>query len=137
GEGVLRMAAGGGKADPEPAGGHLPHFALTEPGASGLARGGRPQHVLVIGLRLGVELDRSAPAPPGAAGSARTALELDTGPVGELRERLPEVDALDLLDEFEEIAALVTAVAVPDLALRADRERRRLLAVERTEPRQL
>ena len=137
GEGVLRGAAGGGEADPELAGKRLPDFAITEQVAPGLAGGGRPQHVLVIRLRLGVELDGSAPAPAGAAGGARTALEFDTGPVGEHLEGLPEVDALDLLDEFEEIPALVTAVAVPDLALRADRERRRLLGVEGTEPRQL
>ena len=137
GEGILRMATGGGEADPELAGERLPDFAIAEQVPSGLAGGGRPQHVLVVRLRLGVELDGSAPAPTGTAGGARTALELDTGPVGQHLEGLPEVDALDLLDEFEEVPALVTAVAVPDLALRADGERWRLLGVEGTEPGQL
>jgi len=66
-----------------------------------------------------------------------SALELHSGPIGKQFERLPEIDAFDLLDELEEVTALMAAVAVPDLTLRADRERRRLLGMERAQPREL
>ena len=93
--------------------------------------------MLVVRLRLGVELDGAPPLPARAAPGVRPALELDSRTVGKQLERLPEVDALDLLDELEEVAALVAPMAIPDLTLRVHREGRGLLRVEGTEPRQL
>ena len=113
---VLAGAARGGETDAEAPGQRLVDASVAEQGTAGLACGCRPQHVLVVGLRLGVELDRAAATPAGAAARVGAAFELHPGAVGEHVERLPEVDALDLLDEREEIAAVVTAVAVPDLA---------------------
>src|SRR5205085_4623800 len=45
-----------------------------------------------------------------------------------------ELEALDLSDEPKDVASLPTGVAVVDLLRRTDRERRRLLRVERTQP---
>jgi hypothetical protein len=58
----------------------------------------------------------------------------DTRPRGEPLDRLHEVEMLELADERDRVATLLAAEAKKDALLGADRERRRLLGVERTEP---
>src|ERR1700693_4961495 len=114
-ERVLPGSAGGGKADPEAPGQRLIDATVAKQGTAGLPGGCGPQHVLVVRLRPGVELDRSAAKPAGGAARGGAALEFHAGAIGEHVERLPEVHTLDLFDEREEITAGVTALAVPDL----------------------
>ena len=122
GERVLAGAAGGGEPDAELSRHRLVDTAFLEQRAPGRTCRGRPEHVLVVGLRFGVELDRPPPLPSGALSGMRAALQLDTCAVSEQLERLSKVDALDLLDELEQVSAFVAAVAVPDLTLRAHGE---------------
>ncbi len=137
GERVLAGAAGGCEPDAELSSHRLVHTALLQERAARRACRGRPEHVLVVGLRLGVELDRAAALASGALAGVRPALQLDARAVGQQFERLTEVDALDLLDELEQVPALMASVAVPDLALGAHGEGRRLLGVERAQSRHL
>ena len=65
-----------------------------------------------------------------AAGSLA---ELDAGALRQAAQRLGEVDRVALHDEVEDVAAPAAAEALPGLARRRDRERRRLLAVERAQ----
>ena len=60
-------------------------------------------------------------------------VDLDAGARGQRAERLRERDAVALHDEAEDVPAQAAAEAVPALTGRGDDERRRLLAVERTE----
>ena len=62
------------------------------------------------------------------------ALELDPEALGEQLERALEVDALDLLDEREDVAGGIAAEAVIDLLLGVDAERGRALLVEGAAP---
>ena len=58
----------------------------------------------------------------------------DPGTPAEQLDRLKELHLLVLLHESEHVTAGLAAEAVIELPVRADRERRRLLLVERTEP---
>ena len=133
GKGVLAGAAGGGEPDAKRSREGFAHAALEKQGSARLPGGGRPEHVLVVRLGFRVELDRAPALPARTPRGLRSALELDARAIREHLERLSEIDALDLLDEAEEVTSLVTSVAVPDLTLRADGERRRLLGVEGAE----
>jgi hypothetical protein len=90
--------------------------------------------VLIEARRPVVELERAAPAtgasPVGPVGS----LQLHPGSLGQHLQGLSKVDSLDLLDEREDVAALVTPVAVPHLLGLADDEARSLLRVQGAEP---
>ena len=103
---ILAGATGRREADPKAPGKRLGDPACGEELAARLPCRRGPEHVLVIRLRLGVELDRAAALPPHAACGGRAALELHARPVGEELEGLPEIDPLDLLDELEEVTAL-------------------------------
>ena len=124
--------AGGSEADPETSRQRLVHAALGEQPASRLPAGQAPEHVLVELGGAVAELDRAA---PGGAASGRPGalLQLDPGTLGEDLQGAGEVDPLDPLDEGEDVAPLVAAVAVKHLPLLADREARGLLRVEGAE----
>src|SRR5262249_48644818 len=62
-------------------------------------------------------------------------LELDGEPVGEPLDGAHEVEALRLPNERDRVPTRLAAEAVVRPALRRDRERRRLLLVERAQPR--
>src|SRR5688572_24429440 len=64
----------------------------------------------------------------------RTSADLDSDPLRELGQRLAERDALDLLVEGENIAALAAAEAMEGAAFGKDDKRRRLLLVEGAKP---
>ena len=57
--------------------------------------------------------------------------QCDVGLVGQVFDRPGEVQVLHLADKVDDVALHLTAEAVEDRLLLADRERRRLLAVER------
>ncbi len=59
--------------------------------------------------------------------------QLDAGPGRQALNRLGEIEAVDLLDELDDVAALGAREAVPQPARRGDVERRRLLLVERAQ----
>ena len=59
--------------------------------------------------------------------------ELNAGALRQPAERLGKVDRVALHDEVEDVAAAAAAEALPALARGRDRERRRLLAVERAQ----
>src|SRR5919106_5839744 len=61
-------------------------------------------------------------------------LERDAEAVGQPLDRAREVDALRLLDERDQVAALPAAEAVEELVRGVDREARRPLLVERAAP---
>ena len=56
------------------------------------------------------------PLPPGAG----RLFEDDAGFLGQHPQRRTEIDVLDVLDEGEVVAALLAAVAMPELLLRRD-----------------
>src|SRR5215469_10803572 len=59
--------------------------------------------------------------------------QLDPGPVRQSLQRLGEAEVVDLLDELDDVAALVAGEAVPEPPGRRDIERRRLLVMERAQ----
>jgi len=136
-QGILTCTARRGEADPEGSRKRFADAPVHQQRAPGLACRRRPQHVLVIRLRLGIELDRAPTLSPRASWGVRPTLELHPRPIREQLERLAEIDAFDLLDELEEVTAFVAAMAVPDLAFGTHGEGRRLFGVERAQPGEL
>ena len=69
-----------------------------------------------------------------ARGDRVVVAELDAGPAGQALDRLGEVEVLDLPHEGDDVALRLAAEAVVEALLGVDRERRRLLGVERAQP---
>src|SRR6187551_1897156 len=89
------------------------------------------QHTVVEGDR---RLGRVAQALATGVLAAGPLRDLDAGAGGEAAQRLGKVDPVALHDEVEDVPAAAAAEALPGLARRGNRERGRLLVVERTEP---
>src|ERR1700730_11104983 len=137
-QGIARASATGSEAHSGPTRQIRVDAAFFEPLATLLTCRRRPQHVRVVQLRARIQLEGAPPPPAGAPASVLDArLEFDSSSLGEHLQRLAEVDSLDALDELEEVTALLAAEAIPDLQLLADREGRRLLGVEGTQPLEL
>ena len=66
--------------------------------------------------------------------SGRGVVELNSGLCGEVLDGARKIEMLDLLDEREDVAALVTAEALVATGFLADVERPALLGVERAQP---
>jgi hypothetical protein len=127
-----RVAVARREADPELLGGRLVEAPLTEE----LPRRQRLRGAERVGVELLgdlVRLDQAGPLrTPGALRSGVTflAAQRDPGLVGEPLDRLGEAEAVDLLQDGDDVAALRAPEAVEELALRVDVERRGLLVVE-------
>jgi hypothetical protein len=130
-----RLAVARGESDPEQLRGGLVEAALVQelPGHHGVGGG---QLLGVERLRDLVRLDQPAPGRAARAGGlvvAVLAAERDAVLLPQSLDRLGEGEAVDLHDEGDDVAALLAAEAVEELARRVDVERRRLLVVEGTE----
>ncbi len=129
------VAVARGEADPEPVGRRLVEAALVQE-LTGHERVGGGELPGVELLRHPVGLDQpTAGGPLGTvvADVAILAAQLDAVLVGEALDRLDEAEPVDLHQEREDVAALLAAEAVPELAGRGHVERRRLLVVEGAE----
>jgi len=135
--------ADGGVAQLLPAGGRIAHAeapadvgaetARVEVGARRGAAFALPKPTLIVDGRALEQVAETLAAPPLglASGAGLFVLECDAVLVGEVFDRLGEIEPLLALHEGEQVAALAAAEAVVDLLDRVDRERRRLLFVER------
>ena len=96
-----------------------------------------PEHALVERRRLFEQRVEPILPPALRVGLRRRllVLELDVEAVGEPLDRADEVEPLGLADERDRVAADPAAEAVVRAAVGRDRERRRLLLVERAETR--
>ena len=83
--------------------------------------------------RLPDRLDERTPPAPLLGLVGIGVAERDVGPVGQVLDGSGEVEVLHLADEVDDVTLHLTAEAVEDRLLLADREGRRLLTVERTQ----
>ena len=130
------LAAAGRVADAELAADLLAEAARREVLARGRADVGVPQHTPV---ELGGALEQRAQPLVARAltlvlGRALLVLELDVEPPREHFDRVDEVDAVPLHEERDRVAALAAAEALERAARGRDREARRALLVEGTQP---
>src|SRR4029079_3133441 len=126
-----------GEAETELAADLLPQPARREVVAREGARLRFPQVALVERRRPVEQLEQPlAPlSQPVLLRRRLLVLELDAEAVGQPLDRADEVDVLQLLDECDRVAALAAAEALEGAAVGRDAEARRLLLVERTQPR--
>ena len=94
---------------------------------------GRQQFALEEAGDLGEHAERIRPLVGLALAALEHALQRHAGAVGELLHRLAERQAVALHQPREHVAGLAAAVAAEELLLAIDRERRRVLGVERTQ----
>ena len=93
-----------------------------------------PEHALVEGARLLVDLRKLRPALRPARLLGIGGREVHPCVRGELFDRLAEAASLELHDELDRVARDPAAEAVEHLLVGHDVEARRLLAVERAQP---
>jgi len=125
--------ARGGVAELEPARRLFAHIAVRKQAPPDLARGRRPQDVLVV-LDRELEHREQAAARVGTLLLLRAQpLQLHPCPLRQHLEGAALVGLLDQLDECEDVAVPLAAEAVPGLHLGIDLETRAVLLVERAE----